>query len=226
MKQWLVVLFGALAGLAQAQSFDWNRVWSSCTAEANAFDADVRGTELSARKVQNFVQEAIGSPPTEVRMRAKMAEDRAVLSNPQYDVTTKLATRLALCGTMAAQRQLQSGSTQSASVASPRPLPPPTGSRGNGRNQPDKVAVHCLYEAGNGVMGNTCNQQVNVRWCSLSYGTNACGSGSLGWADVSPGGTAAIDRDVKVLMIACAAPTRPNDIEYSSGSGFLYNCVD
>lgn len=226
MKQWVAVLFGALAGLAQAQSFDWNRVWSGCTAEANAFDADVRGTELSARKVQNFVQEAIGSPPTEARMRAKMAEDRAVLSNPQYDVTTKLATRLALCGTMAAQRQLQSGSTQSASVVSPRPSPPPPSSRAKGRNQPDKVAVHCMDEAGNGFMRNTCNQQVNVRWCSVSLGPNTCGSGYMAWADVPPGGTAAIAQDVKVQLIACAAPTRPTDIEYSSGSGFLYNCVD
>lgn len=76
-----------------------------------------------------------------------------------------------------------------------------------------------------GVMRNTCNQQVTVRWCSLSYDTHACGNGNLGSADVPPGGTAVVDRDVKIHLIACAAPTRPTDIEYTPGNGFLYNCT-
>lgn len=226
MKQWLVIGFGALAGLAQAQSFDWNRAWSGCSAEVGAFDSAARGSQYSARKVQDYVQEAIGTPPTVAKLQAKMAEDRGVLTNSGYDLLAKLSSKLALCGATAALNQLQSGSTQSASSSASRPSSPPPSSRGNGRNQPDKVAVHCMDEVSNGVMRNTCNQQVNVRWCSLGQGPNTCGSGNLGWADVSPGATAALPRDVRVHLIACAAPTRPTDIEYSSGSGFLYNCTD
>lgn len=225
MKQWMVILLAAAAGLAQAQSFDWNRVWASCSSEARAFDAVAANSGSTTSRVKAYVEDVTGRPPTAASLRAKMEEDRRLLGE-RLPVEAELATKLALCGTLAAQRLLASGSTQSASSAPSRPSPPPPSSRGNSRNQPDKVAVHCLDEVGSGAMRNTCNQQVSVRWCSMDYGANACGSGNMGWADVPPGGAAALPRDVRVQLIACAAPTRPTDIQYTPGSGFLYNCSE
>ena len=53
MKQIWVILLGALAGLAQAQSVDWNRVRSSCSSEISAYDA-VRGTGDTTQQVMRI----------------------------------------------------------------------------------------------------------------------------------------------------------------------------
>lgn len=228
MKQWLVILLGALAGLAQAQTVDWDAAFNSCSREGAAFDrwaienSAFFGNERATWQAEkrNF-KSSYGSSPSASALRSDLAANRPRLAgsggNPNLALT--------VCAQQAALNQLQSAATQSASPSPSRSSPPPPISRGNGRNQPDKVAVHCMDDASSGAMRNTCNQQVNVRWCSMDYGAQACGSGNLGWADVPPGGNAALPRDVKVLMIACAAPTRPTDIEYTPGSGFLYNCT-
>lgn len=225
MKRLIVLAFLAIAGFASAQSVDWSRVRATCSSEISAYDA-VRGTGDTSHQAMRFLETETGSPPSAAKLRALAEQQRTTLSDA-YLMKTPVFRNSAvmyLCAATAALNQLQSGSTQNASSSTSRPSPPPPSSRSNGRNQPDKVAAHCIGAEGSG-MRNTCNQQVNVRWCSVGHGPNTCGSGNLGWADVSPGGTAALPEDVRVQLIACAAPTRPTDIEYTPGSGFLYNCT-
>lgn len=217
MKKLLVILCSTFVGLANAQSVDWNRVRTSCSSEASAYDA-VRGTGDTSSQAMRFVETDAGSPPSAAKLRAKRDEQQKLLSDPYYANVPvfRLSATMVVCATTAALNQLQNGSTQSAS-------PAPT----SGRNMPERYASHCInyVPSDPGAVRNTCNERVNLRWCSLNNNSNnRCGNNNLGWAEMAPGATTYVDGNVKSYVFGCFAPAHPSDVEYTPGRGLQAYC--
>lgn len=221
MKKLLVILCSAFVSLAHAQSVDWNRAWSGCSAEAREFDANAQGASTDSQGVKRWVENNTGSPSTNIAgLQRKLDEDRGHLSD--RSLLIRLSAKLAICGSTAALNQLQSGSFQSAAAPS-RPARSSEPASGSGRDRPDLMASRCLDFSGSRLRNN-CNQKLSVNWCSNDYGTHGCGNSNLGWTVLDPGDSTYVSAQ-KVYWFACAAPARPSEVEYLPGSGLRAACT-
>jgi hypothetical protein len=92
---------------------------------------------------------------------------------------------------------------------------------------PEKYASHCInyVQSEPGAVRNTCNERVNLRWCSLNNNSNnRCGNNNLGWAEMAPGATTYVDGNVKSYVFGCFAPAHPSEVEYTPGRGLQAYC--
>ena len=212
MKQIWVILLGALAGLAQAQSVNWDATLASCSSQARVYEADFR--KLSARSSLNYEIKVLSEKPlTVASLRERLAEHKEILESQREQI----AYDLNACLITAAINQLQARSTtQSASRSS-----------NSGPNMPEKNASRCIdyVTTDPGALRNTCNERVNLRWCSLSNNSNnRCGNNNLGWAEVAPGAVTYVDANVRSYVFACFSPANPSEVEFTPGRGLQAYC--
>lgn len=199
VKQFLVMLIGSLAGLAMAQSVNWDVAYAACPAETSAYHARNRSLGQGWQQHLEVMKRYWESQQvSEKSMGGAIEENQKQLRKPRAAIDGEFAD-LAVCAHKKLERQLQQ-STQTAEAAT---APAPRAS--SGRNEPDKVATQCVDAApsGQGAIRNNCNQRVNL----------------------APGVQANTDREAKVLFIACAAPRRPTEIEYRQRAGLTFLCT-
>lgn len=227
MKRLLLVFAGVMVGMAHAQSFDWNRAWSGCSAEASAFDAESRRQstpEHTSRKVMRYVEEVTGTPPTAAKLRAKMEEDRGVLNNSKdWAYLIQLSSKLALCGTTAALNQLQSGSTQTTQRA-PTSTPAPVN-----QQEPDEDTLQCVRGiVSESALFNGCRKGVNLVWCAIPRSgatpNFSCEAQQFSPANLSPGGRVLVEENFQIAWTMCDAPKQVVSVRYISGRGLEGKC--
>lgn len=227
MKRLLLVFVGLMAGLAHAQSFDWNRAWSGCSAEASAFDAESRRQstpEHTARKVMRYVEEVTGTPPSAAKLQTKMEEDRGVLRNPNnWAYLIQLSSKLALCGTTAALNQLQNGSTQTAQRA-PTPAPAPVT-----QQESDEDVMQCVRGIfSESALFNGCRKGVNLVWCAIPRNgatpNVSCEAQQFSPASLSPGGRVSVEDNFQIAWTMCDASKQVVSVRYISGRGLEGKC--
>ena len=223
--KYLLGLFLSLATtFSHAQSFDWNRAWSGCSAEASAFDAESRRQstpEHSARKVMRYVEEVTGTPPTAAKLQTKMEEDRGVLRNPNnWAYLIQLSSKLALCGTTAALNQLQSGSTQAASPPS-NPVV---------QREPQDDNTRCVFvKPAISSLVSECSTRVSVGWCFVPNDPSDstaihCEEQKFGQAELDPGAQIALQKNALIAWTTCKSPRRVADLRYVKGVGVSGKC--
>lgn len=227
MKRLMLVFAGLMVGMVHAQSFDWNRAWSGCSAEASAFDAESRRQstpEHTSRKVMRYVEEVTGTPPTAAKLRAKMEEDRGVLNNAKdWAYLIQLSSKLALCGTTAALNQLQSGSTQTTQRASP-PAPAPVS-----QQESDEDVMQCVRGiVSESALFNGCRKGVNLVWCAIPRSgatpSFSCEAQQFSSASLSPGGRVSVEENFQIAWTMCDAPKQVVSVRYISGRGLEGKC--
>ncbi|MGM9427446.1 hypothetical protein [Hydrogenophaga sp. MI9] len=224
MKRLLLVFAGLMVGMAHAQSFDWNRAWSGCSAEASAFDAESRRQstpEHTARKVMRYVEEVTGTPPTAAKLRAKMDEDRGVLrDSKKWADLIQLSSKLALCGTTAALNQLQGGSTQAAAAPS-NPV---------AQREPQVENDRCvIVNPSTSSLVSKCSTRVSVGWCFVPNDPSAstsihCDEQKFGQAELDPGERIALQENALIAWTTCKSPKRVADLQYVKGVGLNGKC--
>jgi len=227
MKRLLLVFAGLMVGMAHAQSVDWGRVRASCSSEASAYDAARNGPGDTSYQAIRFMETDAGSPPSAARLRAKIEEQRKILSDPYYANVPvfRLSATMVVCAANAALTQLQSGSTQSSTAVPSRQSQVNASASSSGRDRPDLAAHHCISRADNRLRNN-CSQTIKVNFCTEDGGTySSCGSNNLPFSIFNPGDSIYVSAP-KAYWFACATPARPSEVEYLPGQGLRGACTE
>jgi hypothetical protein len=221
MKQLLVILLGAVAGFAHAQSVNWSAAWAGCSAESRAFDAVAQGSSTNSQGVRGWVESHTGSPYTNIEgLQRKLQEDRELLRSHQ-DPVIRASAHLAICGSTAALRQLQYPAVASSSAAASPTVEP--SSQGNVRG--------CMKQNNaTSSFSNQCNMRVNLSWCAVPHSASDssnqhCESQRFSSHELSPGDSVRVDEGALIAWFACPAPRRPGDLKYVSGTGLMGRCL-
>lgn len=225
MKRFLVIALSAFAGLAEAQSVDWNRVRATCSSEVSAYDA-VRGTGDTSHQAMRFLETEAGSPPSAAKLRTLMESQRAQLSD-EYLIKTPAFRHSAVmyvCAATAALNQLQSGSTQTTQRA-----PAPAQIAPSSQNDPQEDSLQCVRGlSSEKVIFNGCRMGVNLVWCAVPGSGRTpnvnCESQQFSAANLSPGSRVSVEDNFQIAWTMCDAPKQPVNVRYFSGRGLEGKC--
>lgn len=222
MKRLLLVFAGLMVSMAHAQSVDWNRVQTSCSSEASAYDA-VRGTGDTSRQALSFLETDAGSPPSAAKLRALIEKTRAQLSDAYLMQTPvfRKSAEMYLCAETAALQQLQAPAAASSSAATGSTVEP--SSSGSVRG--------CMKQnSATSSFSNQCNTRINLSWCAVPHSASDsssqhCESQRFASHELSQGDSVRVDEGALIAWFACQAPRRPGDLKYVSGTGLMGRCV-
>ncbi|MGM9427448.1 hypothetical protein [Hydrogenophaga sp. MI9] len=217
MKRLIICLLLVFAGLAQAQSVNWPAAWAGCAADARAYDAQSEseglGGKLTSRKVQINFEEGAGSPPTVAGLQDNIQEARKVLANPKdWTLLIQIGSRMGLCGSLAALKQLETGSKASSTL--------PGNVVTQRKPEPRDDNANCVFVSPvRSTLYSECSKRVSLGWCFIpndrSEATNIlCEEQRFGQQELDPGGEISLQKNAVVAWTYCKAPTRLTDLRY------------
>lgn len=220
MKRYLLILVGALVGLAQAQSVDLAKAWDACPSEKAVFDRAAQGTGYTWRDNRDYAGKDIGQPVTADRLQRKLEEAKSMLRTDSGSYG-QASWGLTICGLTAALQQLQV--TPVASV-------PPASSPGTQQSAQASVRGCMKQHSANATFRNECSVRVNLTWCAVPLGSTPsvrypCLSQRFVAAELLPGDSVTVDEGAMIAWFACPVPRRPGDLEYVHGTGLMGRCL-